>query len=139
MTVLTLLAVLSCARHKLPTAVVRVGDVPVKVELATTPDTRSLGLKHRDSMPQDEGMLFMYPQTHLRSFWMQDTRIPLSIAFADEDGKIVRIADMSPFSTDRVPSLYPVRYALEMNKGWFAKNGVEKGDVLGEIPNVNVE
>lgn len=139
MKILAFLAVLSCARHKLPTAVVRVGTVSVKVELATTPDTRSLGLKHRDSLPDDEGMLFMYPESSPRSFWMQDTRIPLSIAFADKDGKIMRIAEMSPFSTDRVPSLYPAQYALEMNKGWFEENGVNKGDLLADIPDVHVE
>ena len=100
----------------------------------TTPDTRARGLMHRDAMDPDHGMLFVYPDEAPRGFWMKDTRLPLSIAFADHTGKIVKISDMQPFSLERVPSLYPAMYALEMNQGWFAEHGVEKGDLITDLP-----
>jgi uncharacterized protein len=139
MTGLVFTALLACGGPKLPTATVTVGDVPVTVELATNQESRALGLKHRDSMAADQGMLFMYPDNRTRGFWMEDTRIPLSIAFINKDGEIVRIADMTPFSRDRVPSLYPVPYALEMNRGWFEGHGIEKGAKVTGFPDVAIK
>jgi uncharacterized membrane protein (UPF0127 family) len=89
---------------------------------------------HRDRLGANTGMLFVYPDSAVRNFWMKDTRIPLSIAFIARSGEIVRIDDMDPFDTNRVSSLAPVPYALEMNKGWFAENGVEAGDVVKGLP-----
>lgn len=130
-----LLTMIACGGGSgLPTATIQAGEKPITVELAITGPTRMEGLMHRDSMPKDHGMLFIYPDYERRSFWMKDTRIPLSIAFADKDGKIVRIADMEPFDTGHTKSLYPAKYALEVNKGWFDENGVEKGDTLSKIP-----
>ncbi len=83
-------------------------------------------------------MLFVYPDIAPRAFWMKDTRIPLSIAYADGDGKVVRIADMTPYSTDRTPSLYPAKYALEVNQGWFERNGVTTGQYLADLPPIEV-
>ena len=132
-----LIALTACGGGSdLPTAKIDVGGVPVKVELAITGPTRMQGLMHRDALGKDQGMLFIYPDYGTRSSWMKDTRIPLSIAFADKEGKIVRIADMEPFDTNHKKSLYPAKYALEVNKGWFEKNGIEKGASLGGIPEV---
>ena len=89
---------------------------------------------HRESMPDDRGMIFVYREEKPLSFWMKDTHIPLSIAFADRSGKIVKIKDMDPFSTAPVKSLYPAIYALEVNKGWFERNGVEVGAQLTDVP-----
>lgn len=125
---------LACGGSKHPVATIDVGGHAVKVELAITGPARMEGLMHRDSMPADAGMLFIYPDTEPRSFWMKDTHIPLSIAFADNSGKIVKIADMQPFDTGHTKSLYPAKYALEMNQGWFQKNGVEKGAMITGIP-----
>ena len=124
---------------KLPMASLQVGSAYAKVELAITHETRQYGLMMRDSMPTNSGMLFVYPDVKPRSFWMKDTRIPLSIAFADADGKIVKIADMKPFVTQGTKSLYPAKYALEMNKGWFDTNNVKKGDVIQGIPDLDVQ
>lgn len=129
------LALAGCtSKSNLPVRTIQVDGHPVTAEIAATPDTRSRGLMHRDSMPAQHGMLFIYPDEAPRGFWMKDTRIPLSIAFADKTGTIVRIADMTPFSLERVPSLYPAMYALEMNQGWFAEHGVEKGDQITGLP-----
>jgi hypothetical protein len=62
------------------------------------------------------------------SFWMKNTRIPLSIAFIDQQGRIVDIQDMEPFSLRTRVSARPAQYALEVNQGWFKKNGIDVGD-----------
>ncbi len=130
-----LAAMIACGGSDLPTATIQVGDQPLRVEIAATGPARMQGLMHRDHLPDDQGMLFVYPDVAPRSFWMKDTRIPLSIAFADQDGKIVRIAHMEPFDTGHTKSLYPAKYALEVNRGWFEAHGVRKGDTLTGIPN----
>lgn len=128
------LSLLAACGSKLPVATLEVDGHPVKAEIASTYASRQLGLMHRDAMPADQGMLFVYPDEDVRGFWMKDTRIPLSIAFANRKGEIVRIADMKPFDTTRVSSLVPATYALEMNQGWFEAHGVQKGDRITGIP-----
>ena len=124
---------LACG-SKLPTTTLTVGGQTLNAEIAQTHAARQQGLMHRDSMPADHGMLFVYKNEEVRGFWMKDTRIPLSIAFANRKGEIVRIADMTPFDTSRVSSLAPAKYALEMNQGWFEQHGIEKGMVIEGIP-----
>lgn len=144
---LLLLAPASCgngsgvseAGDALAVASILVGHQAVTVEIAATPGARRLGLMHRESLAEDRGMLFVFPQERRLAFWMKDTHIPLSIAFARADGTIVRIADMEPRSERPVSSPSPVRYALEVNRGWFARHGVLEGDVLRRIPDVEAE
>jgi uncharacterized membrane protein (UPF0127 family) len=100
------------------------------VEVADQPDERVRGLMYRDSLGADSGMLFVYTDDAERRFWMKDTRIPLSIAYLDAGGRIVKIADLQPLNETGVPSGRPARYALEVNQGWFAKNGVVEGSVV---------
>ena len=125
---------LGCGPQRLPTALIQVGPHPVTVEIASTPKSRADGLMHREQLETDHGMLFIFPDTRTRGFWMKNTRIPLSIAYVNSELEIVRIADMVPFSTDRVPSLYPAKYALEMNKGWFKEHNIERGAKLSNLP-----
>ena len=89
---------------------------------------------HRESIPENHGMLFIWPDERVRSFWMRNTSIPLSIAFADAGGTIVSIAFLEPFREDGVSSGRPARYALETNWGWFSRNGVRVGDRISGIP-----
>jgi hypothetical protein len=120
-----------------PTASIQVDGTPLTVEVVDNDGTRALGLMYRESMPADRGMVFVYDDDAVRSFWMKDTRIPLSIAYVDYAGSILHIADMTPLNTNSVPSRYPVRYAIEVNRGWFAEHGVEVGDKvtgLKELP-----
>lgn len=119
---------------KLPTDTLEIDGHRLRVEIAATPESRQAGLMHRDRLPQDTGMLFVYPDEQVRGFWMKDTRIPLSIAFASRTGKIVRIADMNPFDTERVSSLAPATYAIEVNQGWFAEHGIEAGATITGLP-----
>ncbi|MEJ2546450.1 MAG: DUF192 domain-containing protein [Gemmatimonadota bacterium] len=109
---------------------VAVGGVPISVEIADTPGLREHGLMNRDELPEDYGMLFVYPDERIRSFWMRNTRIPLDIAFIDRNGSIVNIEQMQAQTDENTLSAGPVMYALEMNLDWFASNGVEPGDRL---------
>ena len=106
---------------------IHVGGVPVTVELAETPETKQRGLMGRDSLPDDYGMLFVYDSERTLSFWMRNTKIPLDIAFADANGVIVGIDQLEPRSEESVLSKSPAMYALEINEGWFAENGITEG------------
>ncbi len=108
---------------------IRVGGVSLKVELATTPEEHAEGLMLRKELSEDNGMLFIYPSPRILTFWMKDTYIPLDIAFIDKDKTIVSIQHMKPLDDKHLyVSPSPVLYALEVNQGWFNRNGVEIGD-----------
>lgn len=105
-----------------------VGDVELWVEVADDPEEREEGLMFRESLADDEGMLFVYGTQHTLSFWMKNTPLALDIAFIDASGRIVDIQQMEPFTERTHMSAQPAMYALEMRKGWFADHGVEVGD-----------
>jgi uncharacterized membrane protein (UPF0127 family) len=103
----------------------------VRVEMAFTEAEQAQGLMHRTSMPSDRGMLFVFPKSAIRNFWMKNTRIPLSIAYIDADKVITNIREMQPLD-EETPHLSskPVPYALEVNQGWFATRGIVAGDTV---------
>jgi uncharacterized membrane protein (UPF0127 family) len=105
-------------------------EVEVRVEIANSPDEQARGLMGRTALAEGRGMLFVFPDEEVRSFWMRNTLIPLSIAFMDSEGQIVDLQDMKPL--DDNPPHYvpaePTRYALEVNRGFFEERGVEEGD-----------
>ena len=103
----------------------------IDAQVALTPDERQIGLMQRKDMPQHEGMIFIFEQAAQQCFWMKNTLLPLTAAFVADDGTIVNLADMKPQTTDSHCSTQPVRYVLEMNKGWFAKKGIKAGSKLG--------
>ena len=102
----------------------------VDAQVAATPEQRQTGLMHRKDMPQHEGMIFVFDQPGKQCFWMKNTLIPLSAAFIADDGTITNIEEMKPLVLDGHCSTQPVRYVLEMNKGWFAKKGIKAGSKL---------
>jgi len=106
----------------------RVAGIPITVEIADDPVTRSRGLMGRDFLPQDHGMLFVYSEEQVLSFWMRNTRIPLDIAFIDGNGVIVDIQGMEPHDEESRFSRQPAMYALEMSRGWFDEHEVKVGD-----------
>ena len=120
-------AALASAQATLPEITLEIRNHKVTAEVATTELTRMNGLMYRRMLPENRGMLFVFPYVSEQSFWMKNTYVPLSIAFIDEAGIIVSIADMKPLTTDPHPSLKPAKYALEMNRGWFAKRGIKSG------------
>jgi uncharacterized protein len=108
-------------------------EVVVRVEIADTDEERQVGLMNRESLPEDAGMIFLFDDDVRGGFWMKNTLIPLSIAFADADGTIVRILDMEPCEADPCEIYDPgvsYRSALEVNQGAFAEWGVAEGDRL---------
>ena len=109
------------------------GTHRIVAEVVQTPADRAEGLMHRASMPANSGMLFVFPDAGVQCFWMKNTLIPLSIAFLDDSGRIVNIADMQPQSLDTHCSWKPVRFALEMNVGWFRQRGVAAGSKIAGL------
>jgi len=109
---------------------INVAGIELEVELATTFEEQSLGLMYRDKLEENGGMLFVYPRENVLSFWMKDTRIPLSIAFIKADGRIIQIESMKPYSLDTHVSKEKAKYALEMNEGWFRIHHVREGDTV---------
>lgn len=105
----------------------------IRAEVVRTEGEKARGLMFRDKLAADEGMLFVYEREEFLTFWMKNTPLPLSIAFIDQKGRIVDIQDMEPFSLRTHTSARPARYALEMNRNWFQKNGIKVGD-LAKIP-----
>lgn len=102
----------------------------LNIELAQTPEQQQFGLMYIHKLKPNEGMLFDFGTESKRSFWMKNTFIPLSIGYFDAQGKLFEIIDMEPVKSEletpkSYPSSKPARYALEMNQGWFMKNGIK--------------
>ena len=125
--VFTLCLLAVAARADMPEIALTIGRHQIIAEVAATDADRAQGLMHRRMMPENRGMLFVFQQTAPLGFWMMNTYLPLSIAFVDDAGTIINITDMKPLTTDTHHSSRPARYALEMNKGWFAKRGIGSG------------
>ena len=99
------------------------------IEIADTDQKREQGLMLRDSLAFDQGMLFIFPQEQMQSFWMKNNRISLDIIYIDDDGKIVSIArDAKPYDTTPLPSEAPARYVLEIPGGACAEADINPGD-----------
>ncbi|AKI00527.1 hypothetical protein IMCC20628_01818 [Hoeflea sp. IMCC20628] len=105
------------------------GSVSFAVELALTPEERSIGLMYRPSMGAKHGMLFRFDQTRPVMMWMKNTPLALDMLFLDDSGTIVGIApDTVPFSEDIISSPGHVRYVLELNAGTARRHGILVGD-----------
>ncbi|MDR1447081.1 MAG: DUF192 domain-containing protein [Treponema sp.] len=104
--------------------------VAVSAEKAETGEERARGLMYRRSLDDGKGMLFIFEEDEILSFWMKNTLIPLSIAFIAADGRILEIHDMEPEDLSTIRSGYPCRYALEVPRGWFRRAGIAPGDVV---------
>lgn len=122
------------AQMNLPRVTLSAGMHQIDAQVAQTPEQRATGLMHRQQMPQHEGMLFIFDQPSVQCFWMKDTLLPLSIAFVADDGTVVNLDEMKPQTLDSHCSGKPVRYVLEMNRGWFAKKGIKPGFRLAGKP-----
>lgn len=111
-------------------------EIPVSAEIARTKEQLEHGLMYRNSLASGKGMIFIFEDTQIRSFWMKNTRIPLSIAFIAEDGRILEIYDMEPFTLTPVRSQYPARFALEVPQTWFSRVGIRIGSRLLGTPDL---
>jgi uncharacterized protein len=132
---LLVLVLAACGGSGGPTVVLETdaGDTVVRVEVADEAGERARGLMGRRELAPEDGMVFVFPETTRGAFWMKNTLIPLSIAFYDESGTILRILDMEPCRADPCPLYDPevaYRGALEVNRGAFSRWGVSAGDTL---------
>ncbi|MFN3453720.1 MAG: DUF192 domain-containing protein [Pseudobdellovibrio sp.] len=114
---------------------IQIGSKIITVEVAKTPEQHERGLMFRKSLPQDQGMLFIFEKEEPLNFWMKNTLIDLSIAYIDKNKTIVDLQEMMAYSGAEIymktyPSAVPAMYALEMNKNWFSTNKIKKGDKL---------
>ena len=122
------------AQPALPTVKLTAGIHVITAEAATTPRTRTTGLMFRERLAPNHGMVFIFEDKSQQCFWMRNTPLPLTIAFIEDDGTIVQLTDMTPRTEVLNCSHKPVRYALEMEQGWFAKRGIAAGAKLGGLP-----
>jgi uncharacterized membrane protein (UPF0127 family) len=111
---------------------ITLGSKTISIELAKSESQHQQGLMFRKALPANEGMLFVFPDEEVKSFWMRNTLIDLSIGYFDKDQVLVDVQEMVPLSPmEARPTTYtsakPAMYALEMNKGWFAKNKIKLG------------
>lgn len=105
----------------------------ITAEVAADDPMRMRGLMFRESLPPNRGMLFVFEGKSIQCMWMRNTLIPLSVAFIDDDGRIVNIEEMRPQTDESHCAKAPVRYALEMTQGWFAQRGLKPGALIGGI------
>ena len=122
------------APAQLPTVELNAGMYLIRAEVAADFGSRARGLMHREALAPNAGMLFVFEAAGPQCMWMKNTLIPLSVAFLDANGRIINIADMTPHSEQSHCAARPARYALEMNRGWFAARGITPGTRLGGIP-----
>lgn len=106
------------------------GGVLFSVEIADTPAKQARGLMFRKELGAEEGMLFVFDRDRRLSFWMKNTTIPLSLAYLSADGTVREIFDLAPESLRPVESSFAVRFALEVNRGAFARLGIKPGDKI---------
>jgi len=107
-------------------------SLPLQLEVPQNDGEFKLGLMFRESLEQDRGMLFIFESDDYWTFHMKNTYIPLDIAFLKEDGTVDSIEELEPMSPVPVGPNSKIRYAVEVNRGWFAENNVNVGDVLLE-------
>lgn len=111
----------------------KLGRGIIKAEVADTPAARERGMMKRKRFEIDKGMLFVLDTPEAVCLWMKDTEIPLSAAFIDNSGMIVKTVDLEPNSKEEKCAPVPIRYVLEVNRHWFDQNGVKPGSKLYKL------
>lgn len=117
----------------------RIGKQTIRAEVANTPKKREHGLMRRDHLCANCGMLFVFERADRYLFWMKDTPLPLSIAFIAADGSIINIEEMQPYTLDKYGAEGDALYALEMNRSWFAKNGIKPKEKVRGLNQVKAQ
>jgi len=128
--ILLIATTLSAHADPLITYPLRIKKHEIRAEVANTEQGRLKGLMFRDKLAKNSGMIFSYPRAQPAAMWMKNTRIALSVAFIDANGRILNIAEMEPFSEQAHASAGAAAYALEMNGRWFSQRGIKVGDLV---------
>ena len=116
---------------KLPTVKLWIGKHEIAAEIAASPKELATGMMHRDTIGEDEGMLFILPYPHRASFYMRNTKVPLSCAYLDAEGTILEIHDLQPFNEEPVfAKSSDIQFVLETKQGWFDRHDVHLGSVI---------
>jgi len=122
---------LTNAQPRLQTIKLYVGPEELTTELALKPHEMATGMMYRTNMPENEAMLFAFSQPHRTSFYMKNTRVPLSAAYIDPDGVIQEIHDLQPFNETPVEAATDnIQYVLEVPQGWFKRHNITTGAVI---------
>jgi len=122
---------LNHAQPKLPTMRLFMRDKTVVAELALSLREIATGMMFRESMGDDEGMLFVFNSPHQTSFYMKNTKVPLTGAYVGADGRILELHDMQPLNETSIPAKDAnVQFVLEMPQGWFAQHGIDVGTLI---------
>lgn len=124
------LAATAAAANASGTASIEIRGHSASVSVAETAEELEHGLMGVQAMPENHGMFFVFPKSGSWCMWMKNTPLPLSVAFFDDNFRLISIASMTPWSTEIHCALNPARYALEMNDGWFRARGISPGDTL---------
>jgi uncharacterized membrane protein (UPF0127 family) len=127
-------ATISYAQTKLPVKQLSAGIYLIHAEVAANDAARQQGLMLRTKMGASEGMVFDFEAPAGVCMWMKNTLIPLSVAFIDSEGIIINIEDMQPETLDSHCAKKVVRYALEMNQGWFKQKNIKPGSKIEGLP-----
>lgn len=130
---LLLSGLVNAALAEMPRMDLTIGMYRIDAEVAADQNNRMQGLMQRRTMQPQQGMLFVFTEANRHCMWMRNTFLPLSVAFLDEQGNILNIEDMEPQTEDNHCAARPARFALEMNKGWFAQKGIKAGAKLNGI------
>lgn len=116
---------------KLQTIDLHVGAVTLKTELALTMRQIQTGMMFRESIAEDEGMLFVFAAPHRAGFWMKNVDVPLSCAYIDPEGVILEIHDMEPHNEEPIEAQTArVQYVLEVAQGWFERHNIGPGTLI---------
>ncbi|NTV09972.1 MAG: DUF192 domain-containing protein [Zoogloea sp.] len=133
LTILGLVALPCAAQADMPQTELAAGMYRIEAEVASSFNQRAEGLMFRKTMPANHGMLFIFPATGRHCMWMRNTLLPLSVAFLDDEGRIVNVEDMQPQTENNHCAARPARYALEMNLGWFKQKRIKPGTAIGGL------
>lgn len=132
-------AVPALADSQMPMTELSVGMYRIEAEVAANQDNRMVGLMQRRNMPPNRGMLFVFTEQQRHCMWMKNTLLPLSVAFMDEQGRILNVEDMQPQTEDNHCAARPARFALEMNLGWFRHKGLGAGTKVNGVEGLAVQ
>ncbi len=103
-----------------------INGAKLSIEISESDIDRATGLMNRDTLSENSGMLFVWPEISRKCMWMKDTKIPLSVAYLDHKFLIREIKNLEPLSTESIcSSSESIKYALEVNQGWFRKNNIK--------------
>jgi uncharacterized membrane protein (UPF0127 family) len=111
-----------------------VGIYAIQAEVAAENNERQRGLMFRKQLGPNQGMVFLFDQPLVQCMWMHNTLIPLSVAFIDNEGRVINVEEMAAQTDDNHCATRPARFALEMNRGWFAKHGIVAGARISGLP-----